>query len=137
MGWLAGVLGLAFSGLIVAWIKGFFNSFLPSPSNTYTYIVELSKDIRRVRPSPDKFLILVAKLDGDDSNGTHTRAIARAFQGQQGIERTQTRRILRLSDIGAAAESRAISIGRSWLVRRNADLLIWGEVLQKEKFLNL
>jgi tetratricopeptide (TPR) repeat protein len=80
---------------------------------------------------------MIARLDKDDADGTHTRAVARAFQGQSGVERTQTRRVLPLSDIGSDAESRAVAIGRRWLARRNADLLIWGEVLQKEKFLNL
>jgi hypothetical protein len=130
-------LGSFVAGFAGAWFTGLLNRVLPSPSATLVWIVEGVKDLRRIRPSPNKFLILVAQLDGDDPKGTHTRAVARAFQGQSGVERTQTRRILALSDIGGAAESRAIATGRGWLVKRNADLLIWGEVLQKEKFLNL
>jgi hypothetical protein len=129
-------------GLLLGWFKDFlFKDFLkqvlPTPTDAKIWIVENLKDLRRIRLSPDKFLILVARLDGDDSKGTHTRAVARAFQGQQGIERTQTARILSLSGIGSDAEAHAVTTGRKWLARRNADLLIWGEVLQKEKYLNL
>jgi tetratricopeptide (TPR) repeat protein len=132
-----GVLVAAFSAFVVAWLKGFFKNILPSPRDSYIWIVEAARDIRRFRPSPDKFLILVAQLDGDDVKGTHTRAVARAFQGQVGVERSQTLRTLRLFGIGGAAESEAVATGRRWLAKRNADLLIWGEVLQKEKCLNL
>jgi tetratricopeptide (TPR) repeat protein len=107
-----------------------------SPSTTIIWILEYAKDIPRIRLSPDKFVILIARLDGDDPKGTHTRAVARAFLGQQGVQRTQTRRVLRLSE-DSDAEGHAVRIGRRWLARRKADLLIWGEVLQKEKFLNL
>jgi len=125
---------LAFLG---SWFTGLLNQILPSPSATRVWFIEGVKDFRRIRPSTNKFLIMVAQLDGDDPEGTHTRAVARAFQGQSGIERTRTRRVLRLSDIGSDAESKAVATGRYWLTRRNADLLIWGEVLQKEKFLTL
>jgi hypothetical protein len=132
-----GILGVVLSTFVIAWLTGLLHKLLPTPSNAFVYIIEFFRDVVAFRPNPDKFLILVAQLDGDDPKGTHTRAVARAFQGQQGIERTQTRRILRLADTGEAAESRAIAIGRRWLVKRKADLLIWGEVLQNEKFLNL
>jgi tetratricopeptide (TPR) repeat protein len=131
------VIGTVVTSFVTYWFKDLLKEILPSPSETFISIVEFGKDIRRFRPSPDKFLILVARLDGDDPKGTHTRAVARAFRGQQGVERTQTRRVVPFSDIGGAAESHAIAIGRRWLAKRNADLLIWGEVLQKEKFLNL
>jgi tetratricopeptide (TPR) repeat protein len=132
-----GVFVAAFSAFAVAWLKGFCQNILPSPRDSYIWVVETARDIRRFRPSPDKFLILVAQLDGDDVKGTHTRAVARAFQGQVGVERLQTLRTLRLFGIGGAAESEAVATGRRWLAKRNADLLIWGEVLQKEKCLNL
>jgi tetratricopeptide (TPR) repeat protein len=107
-----------------------------SPSTTIIWILEYAKDILRIKLSPDRFTILIARLDGDDLQGTHTRAVARAFLGERGVQWTQTRRVLRLS-ASSDAESQAVRIGRRWLVRRKADLLIWGEVLQKEKFLNL
>jgi tetratricopeptide (TPR) repeat protein len=131
------IIEVLLAGLAVTWLTGFFNRILPSPSNSINWIIECVKDIWGVRPSRDKFLILVSRLEGDDSDGNHTRAIGRVFYGHQGIERTLTRRVLHLSDIGSEAESQAVATGRRWLTRRNADLLIWGEVLQKEKFLNL
>jgi hypothetical protein len=133
---VVGVIGTAFVGVAVTWLTGLFNKILPSPSVTFIWTIEVLRDIRRIRPSPNKFLILVARLD-NDPEGTHTRAVARAFQGQQGVERTQTARVLARSDIGSDAESRAVATGRRWLGRRNADLLIWGEVVQKEKLLAL
>jgi tetratricopeptide (TPR) repeat protein len=133
---LAGAGGVVLA-VLLGWFKDFLKQVLPTPTDAKIWIVENLQDLRRIRPSPDKFLILVARLDGDDSKGTHTRAVARAFQGQQGIERTQTVRILSLSGIGSDAEAHAVATGRKWLARRKADLLIWGEVLQKEKSLNL
>lgn len=131
------IVEVVFASVVVTWVTGLLNKILPSPAVTLIWILEALKDIWGIRPSPDKFLILIARLDKDDSEGTHTRAVARAFQGQEGIQRTQTRRVLRLTDIGSDAESRAVGTGRRWLARRNADLLIWGEMLQKEKFINL
>jgi hypothetical protein len=107
-----------------------------SPSTTIIWILEYAKDTLRIKLSPDKFAILIARLDGDDPQGTHTRAVARAFLKEQSIQWTQTRRVLRLS-ANSDAETQAVRTGRRWLARRKADLLIWGEVLQKEKFLNL
>jgi tetratricopeptide (TPR) repeat protein len=132
-------IGTAIVSALTAWFRGFFNQLLPTPAATKIWVIEGIKDLRWIRPSPGKFLILVARLDGDDVEGTHTRAVARAFRGEQGIERTQTARKLSLSDkgIGSDAEIRALATGRAWLARRNADLLIWGEVLEKGKFLSL
>jgi tetratricopeptide (TPR) repeat protein len=135
-----GLILAGLSGIVIAvlgrWLKRLLDKILPSPAVTLIWLTEAIKDLRRIRPSPDKFLVLVAKLQ-DDPDGSSTRAVARAFLGHQGIERTQTRRVLPLSDIGSDAENRAISLGRRWLNRRNADLLIWGQVLQKEKSLML
>src|SRR6516164_945675 len=129
---LLGSVGTVIVAVLYTWLKGFLNQFLPTPAKTKIWIVESLRDFRRIRINPDKFLILVARLDGDDKQGTHTRAVARAFQGEQGIERTQTARVLSLADIGIGsdAEIQAVATGRKWLTRRNADLLIWGEVLE-------
>ena len=132
-----GVVGVAVGGCVITWLTGLFNNILPSPKRTQVLIDEFVKDLWYSRPSRDKFLVLVAQLDRDDPEGTHTRAVARAFLGQPNIERTLTRRPLTLAGIGSEAESGAVTTGRRWLARRNADLLIWGEVLQKEKLLNL
>lgn len=89
------------------------------------------------RSSSERFTILIATLDGDDARRTHTNAIAHAFRGRKGIERIRANRILRIAGVGADAEARALSLGRKWLTRRSADLLIWGEVIEQGKALQL
>src|SRR5271165_5251457 len=64
-----------------------------SPTTTIIWILEYAKDILRIKLSPDKFAILIARLDGDDPQGTHTRAVTRAFLGEQGVQWTQTQRV--------------------------------------------
>jgi tetratricopeptide (TPR) repeat protein len=62
----------------------------------------------------------------------------RAFQGQNAIEGVQTCRILRIRGAGPTAEDVVAKTGQKWLTRRNADVLVFGEVLPpKGETLNL
>jgi tetratricopeptide (TPR) repeat protein len=53
------------------------------------------------------------------------------------IDRIRTCRVLRLSDVGRDAEVSAAATARRWLAQRHADLLIAGELQQKDKAVSL
>jgi hypothetical protein len=83
--------------------------------------------------TPNRFTILIATIDRDDSDHTYTRAVARAFMKRNDIDRIETCRVLRLSDVGRDAEVSAGATARKWLIQRSADLLIAGELQEKDK----
>ena len=82
------------------------------------------------------FRILVAGLD-DDQNGTQTKAVVRAFQGQQGIAAIKTCHVLLESGAGADADAAIIRSGQELLRLEHADVLVFGEVLKEDQALNL
>lgn len=79
-------------------------------------------------PAADRFRILIATIDGDDSDKKYTRHIDSTFFSRQGIDRVPTCRILRVS--GGEEQIRAAATARDWLDRRHADLLIGGQLLK-------
>lgn len=123
-----------------AWQKGAFAAFLPSPTDVACNIKEVVIDVAsalKPRRGGNKFLVLISRLDADDAHNTHTRAVIRAFQGRNDVDRIATCRALRLTGAGIESEARSLTVGRRWLRRRAADLLIWGEVLEPGKAINL
>ena len=113
---------------------------LPSVSESYCYSRELFTNywpLGRSEPSPSKFRILVAALDLDDVDRSQTKAVIRKFQGHNAIEVVETCRVLKIIGAGADADAQASEEGQ-WLLRlHRADILVFGEVLEKDKALNL
>ena len=56
------------------------------------------------QPTPsERFTILIATIDNDDTDHTYTRAVERAFFKKDGVDRIETCRVLRLG-VGRDAE---------------------------------
>jgi tetratricopeptide (TPR) repeat protein len=83
------------------------------------------------------FHILVATLDHDDADRTLTKAVVRAFQGEKGIDAIETCRVLKIDGAGERIEEAAAKGGQEWLSRRDADVLVFGETIEKGEALNL
>ncbi len=134
----------ALSASAVAYLKGIFDDIIGNVLPKGAEISCLGREwvvdhlpFRQPEVAPDVFRILIATLDGDDTSGTLTYAVVRAFQGQQAIDAVSTCRVLRIQGAGLTAEEAAAKIGGKWLAGRKADVLIFGEVLPKGEALNL
>ena len=149
LGWarkhiVGGIIGAALVASVSAWLGGFFDSalrdILPSGADTFCAFRETVEHRWPFADPPaasDRFKILIATIDRDDADRTYTRAVARAFLKQDGIDRAETCRVLRLSGVGRGAGMEAAAIARELLQRRRADLLIGGELLKKDEAVNL
>jgi tetratricopeptide (TPR) repeat protein len=85
------------------------------------------------------FRILVATLDHDDAKRTLTETLWWPFQGHggHGIEVIDTCRVLKIEGAGERIEEAAAKRGQEWLSWRDADVLVFGEVIGKGEALNL
>ena len=77
------------------------------------------------------FTLLVADLDGDDVKGSQTKHLVRSLRDHRGIRVLRFTRALKVKESGDTTERReaAEDLGREWLRQKNADILIWGEVV--------
>lgn len=94
---------------------------------------------QNVPPSEGKeFTILVADLDGDDENFTQTQHVVDALN-REDLAAHRNLQVLRISEGGDTAENiqQAEATGRSWLAAQNADLLVWGRVVEANQTLRL
>jgi tetratricopeptide (TPR) repeat protein len=145
LGWLrehivGGLIGAALVAAITGWLGGFFDSILheivPSGADTFCALretVEYHSPFATRPAKSNRFSILISRIDRDDPEHTYTRAVERAFLGRKDIDRIETCRVLRLSNVGRDAEAFAVATARHWLDQRQADLLIAGEMLKKEE----
>ena len=143
LGWLrehifASVIGAALVATATGWLTGLFDSILhetvPSATDAACALreaVEYHWPFAKNSTTSNRFTILIATIDRDDPDRTYTRAVARAFLKRDDIDRIETCRVLRLSDVGRDAEVTAVATARKWLDQRHADLLIAGEMLKK------
>jgi hypothetical protein len=129
---------------LIAYFKGVFDQIIgdtfPKGAEVSCIAREWTVDHWPFRPSeaePGVFRILVSRLAEDDPDGTQTRAVLRAFQGQKAIDVVSTCRVLKIEAAGITAEETTATMGREWLARRKADVLVFGEVLSKDNVLNL
>jgi tetratricopeptide (TPR) repeat protein len=135
----------ALTAALTAYLRGVFDAILGDVFPKGTEISCIGREwiadhspFRKRELTDDVFRILIAKLDRDDAGGSLTQAVVRAFQGQDAIEGIQTCRVLKIRGAGRSAEDAAAKAGWKWLNRRNADILVFGEVLQpKGETLNL
>jgi tetratricopeptide (TPR) repeat protein len=149
LGWLrehivGGIIGAALFATLTAWLQGAFDSVLhdvaPSGADAFCAVRETVEDhwpFAAPQITSQRFTILISTIDRDDSDHTYTRAVSRAFLKRNDIDRIQTCRVLRLSDVGRDAEVSAAATARRWLLQRHADLLIAGELQQKDKAVSL
>src|SRR6516164_11179382 len=149
LGWLrehivGGISGAALIASVTAWFQGAFDSVLhdvaPSGADAFCALRETVEDhwpFAAPQVTSRRFTILIGTIDRDDSDHTYTRAVARAFLKRNDIDRIQTCRVLRLPDVGRNAEVAAVATARRWLAQWHADLLIAGELQQKDKAVSL
>jgi hypothetical protein len=137
------IIGVPLVGVITVWLSGFFDSIrqdvVPSGADTFCVLHEAIENywpFANPPATPDRFRILIARVDHDDADHTYTRAVERAFFKKDGIDRIETCRVLRLG-VGRDAEITAVTTARKWLEQRHADLLIGGEMLKKEDAVSL
>jgi tetratricopeptide (TPR) repeat protein len=140
----ASIIGVALATVVMAWLGGFFDSVLdrviPSGSEAFCTLRETLENRWpfATRPATSKrFSILIATIDHDDADHTYTRAVAKAFLKRGDIDRIETCRVLRFSDVGRAAEIFAVTTARKWLEDLRADVLIAGEMLKKDETVSL
>jgi tetratricopeptide (TPR) repeat protein len=139
------VLLAAFTATLTAYFRGVFDAILGDVLPKGAEISCVGREwvvdhwpFRKPEPTRDVFRILIAKLDRDDAGGSLTQAVVRAFQGQDAIEVVQTCRVLRIRGAGRTVEQAAAKTGWKWLMQRNAEILVFGEVLPpKGETLNL
>jgi tetratricopeptide (TPR) repeat protein len=138
------IISVAIVGVGTGWVTGFFDSILdsvaPSGVDAACALRETVKyhwPFENPSTTSERFTILIATIDHDDADHTYTRAVARAFLKQDGIDRIDTCRVLRLSGVGRDAEITTVATARKWLKRRHADLLIGGELLKKDEAVSL
>ena len=129
---VAGIaLGLAAAA---AYVWAVVEEVLPSPPEIACFIQAKFDE----PASETHFAILLSKLEADP-DGRQTDLIDSTLSEVAGLEVWRTCRVLKISRHGERGRARAEAEtrGRQWLRDRNADLLIWGEVLAANKVLNI
>ena len=100
------------------------------------------RSIKTLKLSPaagTHFTVLIADLVGDDVTQSQTRRIERALEDQPGLRTRRIATTLPLRDVGDTRDNRAAAEarGRDWLDEHQADVLIWGEVSELDRVLEL
>jgi hypothetical protein len=137
------IIGVPLAGVITVWLSGFLDAIVQNVVPSGSDVACIARETIEYhwpfasQPDPsDRFRILVATIDHDDADHTYTRAVERAFSKKDGIDRSETCRVLRLG-VGRDAEIAVGQTARKWLEQRHADLLIAGEMLKKEDAISL
>lgn len=127
---LIGVLLAFFGGYLAA----IFLDFLPVPGLVNCYIAEISSE-----PADGlRYGVLISKLEGDDIAWGATRSIFYTLENRKKIfESIPTCRTLKidfdqLKELPLLIQDAELT-GLEWLRNRNADLLIWGELVREDK----
>ena len=127
----ASILAVALVTAVTAWLSGFFDSILdvvvPSGSEAFCVLRETLEYRWPFAPRPavsDRFSILIATMDHDDTDHTYTRGVREAFLKQDDINHIETCQVLRLSNGARDAEIFAVTTARKWLEDKRADLLV-------------
>jgi hypothetical protein len=121
---LAGILGLAW------YFREILKRLLPSPE-------VLAGLIRRwllPLPTGERFVVLLADLQGDDDMRTHTRHVAAALEPYRGLD------VVRVgpgSEWGIESRDAFEARARAMLAERRGDVLISGDVATTSKGLRL
>lgn len=126
-------LALATSSLgtvLTASFTGMWSSIIPSPEallcNVTTHF--------ETRAGDGEYTVVVARIAGDESD-RFGRALARRLRERTGLSVARTCRSITISPSGDRDEAgeRAEEVGREILLSRNAEIMVWGEVLPGEE----
>ena len=135
--WGLGLLAL----LLVPWLSGTFNSYMPSPQRALLGAKNFVKKAwHYMRPQPplseECFHVVLSWLGGD-SNGEGTKSVEGAFRGVDGIHLSRSAHIVKASGARDDWEPAMRKRAREILTDRQADLAIVGEVKDSKKVLSL
>ena len=131
--WLVWVIGAA-GAVLIAWLNGFLNQFLPAPQRA---TLALGNLIRSREPPPeDRFRVVLCWLDNDPS-GESTGNVAQAFANIEGVTLLPSASIVAESGAGLEWRVATQKAARSVLDEWDADLAIVGLVKQPGKVLSL
>ena len=120
--------------VLVAWLTGFLNQYLPAPKRVGLTL----KNVRRskAQASEDRFRIVLCWLE-NDPNGVNTGHVREAFTSVEGVTLDRSARIVAASGAGGdwreAMQDRARSVLEKW----NADLAVVGRVKKSKEALSL
>ena len=134
MNWLGEIAGVVVAALVVSWLTGFLNRFVPCPARS---ILALKNVLgANKQSSGDRFRFVLCWLENDRS-GDDTRIVAQAFSNVQGIALIRSARVIKAS--GAADDwLPAMQRGaRGVLERWHADLAVVGLVKKSGEALSL
>ena len=130
VGWIVVFVGAVFT----AWLKGFFQQFLPSPQRAW---LALTNAFKAKLPLPEQRFRLVLCWLGNDSAGRDTGTVAEAFTSIDGIELVCSARVVSArgaaDDWRPAIRSGALTVLQAW----NADVAVVGSVKDPGKALSL
>jgi hypothetical protein len=135
--WVAIVLA-TLTASVTGWLRGTFDTILRESLPPAAEISCIGREwvighrpFRQPEPKRQVFRVLVAALDHDDADRRSTGAIVRALQGEKGIEAIKTCRVLPIEGAGVRIEEPVAMQGREWLSQRDADVLVFGETIEK------
>ena len=123
---LAGVLGLG--AFIAWWFREFLLAYLPWLNPARAGRIAQQRDLPL--PAGERFVVLVADLQGDDDKRTHTRRVVAALEPYRGLKLTP---IGPGPEWGVESRDAFEARARALLVRRRGDVLISGEVASAGK----
>ena len=123
---LAGVLGI--SAFVAWWFREFLLAYLPWLNPARAGRLAQQRDLPL--PAGERFVILVADLQGDDDKRTHTRRVAAALEPYRGLDVTP---IGPGPEWGVESRDAFEAKARALLVRQRGDLLVSGEVASAGK----
>ena len=125
---------------LVPWLKGVFNSYMPSPQRALLGAKNfVNKVWRCVCPQPlseERFHVVLSWLEGD-GNGESTKLVEGAFRDIAGIHLSRSARIVKASGARDDWEPAMHKRAREILADRQADLAIVGEVRESTEKLRL
>ena len=129
MKWLGSVVTV----LVVTWLTGVLNRFVPPPERAWLALKNLWRNLQHPE---DSFRVVLCWLENDRS-GDDTRRVEATFTGVEGIKLIRSARMVTAS--GAADEWRPVMQQRAFAVLAdwNADLAIVGMVKKPGEVLNL
>jgi hypothetical protein len=126
--WLLGIVGAVATAYVTTTLTD-----LTKPLPGYVSQLACSLRVSKAAADEPEFTVLVSRLYGDDAEGSQTRRVLEAFQGERGFRPVLLCDTLKF-DFKAGqdlqkAETITIEHGQRLIVEHGADLLIFGEVL--------
>jgi tetratricopeptide (TPR) repeat protein len=122
--WMLGIAGTVVTGYFTA---TFTEMTKPLSRYVSERVCEFSKSSRA--SDEPRFTILVSPLADDDANESHTRRLFEMFYGERGFHAERLCETLSFDLAKGAETEQTIKRGESLIVKRQADLLIFGSVI--------